>query len=143
MFVCVAKAHPDNPGKHYFSLDTEATLDRQTPSNAKLESALETFFRTEIRKLGGMAIKLVPTSKGIPDRLVVLPGKRHYFVELKAEQGRTSAAQQLWHDRLGDIGHPVVTLYGRAEIKDWIALITEEAGPKFRKRSNGQYDDLD
>lgn len=139
VYVCRAKPHPETPGKHYFSLDTEATVNA-APTNSHLESAIEAFFRREVRKLGGHAIKMVPTSKGLPDRLVVMPGGRTYFVELKQTSGKTSPAQDMWHSRLRGLGHHVAVLYGRDDCKQWLRLITEQAGPQFRKTSEPRHD---
>lgn len=139
VFVCNAKPHPETPSRHYFSLDTEATLDA-APSNAKLESAIEAKFRLEVRRLGGTAIKLIPTVKGIPDRLVVMPGGRVYFVELKQEGKKPSAAQRLWHDRLRKLGCEVAVLAGEGDVWAWIRQITEAAGPQFRKTTGPEHD---
>lgn len=136
VFVCVSKPHPETPDQHYFSLDSEAIVSNGIPTNAKLESSLEIFFRDQVRRLGGTAIKLVPVHKGIPDRLVLMPGGRVYFVELKAETGTVSSAQRLWHEKLRALGHNVSVVKGRAEVLVWLADITDAAGPKFRKRGS-------
>jgi hypothetical protein len=140
VFVCNAQPHPSSPDKHYFSLDTEATLHAQSPSNARLESAVESHLRLEVRKLGGTAIKLLPTIKGLPDRLIVMPGGRVYFVELKAANGRVSAAQRLWHDRLRALGCHVAVLFDKADVSLWIREITEAAGPQFRRTTDAEHD---
>ena len=140
VFVCNAQPHPSSPDQHFFSLDTEATLNAQIPSNARLESALERHFRDSVRKLGGTAIKLLPSVKGLPDRLVVMPGGRVYFVELKAKTGVVSAIQKLWHDRLRGLGCNVAVLYDKDDVALWIREITEAAGPQFRKTSEPHHD---
>ena len=49
------------------------------------ESAVERKFVTEVKKRGGIAAKFVsPGLNGMPDRLVLFPGGRMAFVELKA-----------------------------------------------------------
>ena len=49
------------------------------------EREIEIYLRDEVRKAGGKAYKFVsPGNDGVPDRLVVFPGGRIYFVELKA-----------------------------------------------------------
>lgn len=49
------------------------------------ENRIELRFKREIEKLGGKALKFTsPGLVGVPDRLVLLPGGRTIFVELKA-----------------------------------------------------------
>ncbi len=49
------------------------------------ESAIEKRLATEAKKRGGLAVKFVsPGLDGVPDRLVLFPGGRLAFVELKA-----------------------------------------------------------
>lgn len=49
------------------------------------ESVIERKFTLEVKKRGGLAVKFVsPGFDGVPDRLVLFPGGRVAFVELKA-----------------------------------------------------------
>ena len=49
------------------------------------EKQLETMFINAVKKAGGKAYKFVtPTTAGMPDRLVVFPGGKVGFIELKA-----------------------------------------------------------
>lgn len=49
------------------------------------ESVVERKLTTEVKKRGGLAVKFVsPGFDGVPDRLVLFPGGRLAFVELKA-----------------------------------------------------------
>lgn len=95
-----------------------------TTSDTELESSLEAYFRKRIRLVGGYTIKLAPTERGVPDRMVVMPGGRVYLVELKTTHGKLSPIQQIWHERLmRDYQCPVTTLYGREEIVDWLRRV--------------------
>lgn len=50
-----------------------------------LERVIESRLRQEAKKRGGMALKFVsPGMNGVPDRIVLLPGGKMAFVELKA-----------------------------------------------------------
>ena len=50
-----------------------------------LESSIEKALVMQARRKGGVAVKFVsPGTAGVPDRLVLLPGKKIAFVELKA-----------------------------------------------------------
>lgn len=89
---------------------------------AKLEAQLEELFYKSVRRLlRGHAIKLAPTRKGLPDRLVLLPGGRMELVELKTETGRLSPAQRLVHDQLAQVGILVTVLYGEDQLLAWVA----------------------
>lgn len=84
------------------------------------ESAVEGVLYDAVRNLNGKCLRLAPTQKGIPDRIVLLPGGRHYIVELKQE-GKQPTKLQLWrHEELANIGHPVVVLRGAEEVRQWI-----------------------
>lgn len=59
------------------------------------ESELEKRFREMVREAGGKAYKFIsPGNDGVPDRLVVLPGGRVGFIELKQKGKRPRKLQQ-------------------------------------------------
>lgn len=107
---------------------------RPTPTHRELEAALEAHFNRTVRlNLGGRAVKLAPTEKGLPDRLVLLPGGQVYLVELKTTTGRLSAAQDLWHERAAQLGTRVQVLVGRQGIDAWVRQCAERIdGPPTR-----------
>lgn len=105
-------------------------------TDTRLESSLELFFRKRIRLLGGMAIKLVPTEAGLPDRLVIMPGGRVYLVELKTEYGTVSPIQQVYHRRLNQVGMPVYVLYGQEDILDWLRDMFDQEYEQDRRTLN-------
>lgn len=84
------------------------------------ESAIEKYLGQRVKAMGGLSVKLSPTILGIPDRLVVLPGGRHYFVELKQPRGRLSEIQKEIHRRLETLGHPVAVLWNKQEVDLWL-----------------------
>ena len=60
------------------------------------ESEIEKKLVTAARARGGMAAKFVsPSMNGMPDRLVLLPGGRMGFVELKAPGKKPQLVQEL------------------------------------------------
>ena len=106
-----------------------------TTSLRQLEAALESHFRKKVKhSLGGIPIKMAPVHAGIPDRLVVLPGGKLVFVELKADGGRLSEIQKHWHAMLRMLGSRVYVLTGAEEIDEWVRQIAAENDPKTRKR---------
>lgn len=93
---------------------------RPAPTAAELESSLEAYFYHAVRVAGGLVVKLAPTVRGIPDRLVFLPGGVMALVELKATGGALSPIQRHRHAELATLGTPVVVLTGRSEVATWI-----------------------
>lgn len=96
------------------------------------EASLETLFRNQVRALGGLAIKMAPTERGIPDRMAVLPGGRIHLVELKTATGVRSPIQCHWHDRMAERGVYVDVLHGREEILQWSRDRAEDRPPTKR-----------
>jgi len=95
-----------------------------------LESAVERKLVDGIRKAGGWAIKLVsPGNSGVPDRLVLMPGGRVIFVELKTDTGRVSPLQQQVHDRLRGMGMDVRVLYGIVAVREFLREVETDALP--------------
>jgi hypothetical protein len=76
-----------------------------TSSAKQLENVIEDYLVSEVKALGGLALKLeVRSQKGWPDRLVVLQG-RVLFVECKRPRGgRTSRHQRSCITRLKKLG---------------------------------------
>ena len=77
------------------------------------EKEIEKILVTEVKKLGGRAYKWTsPGNDGVPDRIVILPGERPYFVELKSENGRLSALQKIQIDRLQNLKQQIFVVRG-------------------------------
>lgn len=77
-----------------------------------------------IRDLGGMALKIAPTTAGLPDRLLLLSGGRTVLVELKSETGSLSPIQTYWHGKAAAIGHRVIVLYGVVQVREFLAFLS-------------------
>ncbi len=93
------------------------------------EKELEEKFREKIKKAGGRAYKFVsPGNSGVPDRLVVLPGGRIGFVELKQQGGKPTALQGKQIRRLRDLGCCVAVLDRQEDIEGVIGRIRKEGG---------------
>ena len=84
------------------------------------ENKVERYLDSEVKKLGGITRKWVsPGVSGVPDRIVLIAG-RVFFVEVKTEDGKLSAAQQREHARLKDAGAKVYTLCGEGEVDEFM-----------------------
>ena len=82
-----------------------------------LEKTLEHKFVTEVKRVGGLALKFVsPGFDGVPDRLVLLPGGRLGFVEVKALGKRPRPLQLARHRLLRRLGFKVYVLDDERQI---------------------------
>ena len=73
-----------------------------------LEKEIEKKLVDKVRHHGGLCLKWVcPGWAGVPDRIVLLPGGRIIFVELKRPKGsRMSDRQRWWRKKLIELGFP-------------------------------------
>ena len=72
------------------------------------ENIIEHRLKREIEKQGGMAFKLTsPGRAGMPDRLVLIPGGRIVFVEIKAPGKKLRPLQRKRFKQLQDLGFQV------------------------------------
>ena len=73
-----------------------------------LERSLEARLVRRAKSMGGLALKWVsPSTAGVPDRIVFLPGGRIIFVELKSPGKRLSPLQARMASVLTELGAEV------------------------------------
>lgn len=85
------------------------------------ESAVERRLTEMLRKRGALCLKFVsPGNPGVPDRIVLLPGGRAVFVELKAQGGRLGALQERQITRMRDLGVDVRVLKGLEQVRGFV-----------------------
>lgn len=94
------------------------------------ESELEKKFRLMVHAGGGKAYKFVsPGNDGVPDRIVVLPGGRIGFVELKQKGEKPRKLQQYRMRELEALGCLTAVVDGPESAQEAIARIqTQEVG---------------
>lgn len=80
------------------------------------EKTVERALCDKVKERGGRCIKLT-SEKGLPDRLVVLPGNKIAFIETKTRGGRLSAIQISTHARLKKIGCFIYVIWETKEIE--------------------------
>lgn len=75
------------------------------------EKQIEQKLVQAVRKSGGMCLKFVsPNFVGMPDRLILLPGGKIAFAELKAPGEKPRPLQLSRHRLLRRLGFPVYVL---------------------------------
>ena len=85
------------------------------------EKEIERVLVDEVKRLGGRAYKWVsPGNDGVPDRIVILPGRQPIFVELKTEHGRLSALQKV---QLTILGQPIDVIYGVKQLAEFFEVL--------------------
>lgn len=86
------------------------------------EKAVEEYLREQVKAAGGKAYKFVsPGNVGVPDRLVLFPGGRVVFVELKALGKKPTELQCAQHERIKRFGF-AVHVASTKEMVDWIVM---------------------
>ena len=69
------------------------------------EKEIEQKLVREVRRSGGISPKFVsPGMRGMPDRLVLMPKGRVYFVELKRPGAKPGPLQTARHEMLREMG---------------------------------------
>lgn len=84
----------------------------------QLERDIERALVGMVKSHGGMAMKWVcPGWAGVPDRIVLLPGGKIIFVELKRPKGgEVRKLQEWWHAKLRSLGFTVWVICNRNDI---------------------------
>ena len=85
------------------------------------EQEIELQLVRAVKNMGGRAVKFMsPGFDGMPDRLVLLPGGRCGFVEVKAPGKRPRALQVVRHEMLKELGFKVYVLDAKEQIEEII-----------------------
>jgi len=88
------------------------------------ESIIEQKLIKGVRALGGLCLKWEsPSFTGVPDRIVLLPGGRIFFAELKQRSGALSPRQKYVRKQLSQLGFKVHTVKGEEGVADFLKLI--------------------
>ncbi len=93
----------------------------------QLEKDIEKKLCLMVERHGGLCLKWVcPGWSGVPDRIVLLPGGRIMFIELKRPKGgKLSAMQKWWHKKLRILGFDVWVVW-RFEDINTLELIIKD-----------------
>ena len=88
------------------------------------ENQVETYLHKRVVEAGGKTYKWVsPNCVGVPDRIVIMPGGKVFFVEVKALDGRLSHVQIRRLKELEALGANVRALFGTEEVDKFVEKI--------------------
>ena len=91
-----------------------------------MEANIEKRLMKSVKAMGGRPIKLNPHwNIGIPDRMIILPKSRIYFIELK-DRSKVSKAQKIWISWLINCGFDARIIRGKDELKIFLKEIENE-----------------
>lgn len=93
-----------------------------------LEKDVEQYLCKRVRNdLQGMALKFIcPGFNGVPDRIILLPGGKAVFVELKAP-GKKPRKLQVWvHKSLAKLGFRVLVIDTKEKADNFVKEARED-----------------
>ena len=89
-----------------------------------LEKDIERYLVRRVIAHGGKAYKFVsPGHVGVADRIVLLPGGKVWFVELKTVRGRLSPWQKLFAADLRRLGMNYIVIRSKGEVDELLQRI--------------------
>ena len=92
-----------------------------------LERDIEKKLVKGVAAAGGIAYKFTsPARRGVADRLVVLPGGRVIFVELKTDAGVLSPLQKAFAADMQRLGQQYLCLYGADDVTAFLLTLKEQ-----------------
>lgn len=88
------------------------------------EKLIERKLREGVRRLGGMALKFTsPSFTGVPDRIVMLPGGKVWFVEIKTTGKPLKPRQQVVFPQFAKLGCGVIVIDDQQKLDNFLNLI--------------------
>jgi hypothetical protein len=103
------------------------------------ESAVEKYLVSEVEKCGGLCPKFSsPSNRGVPDRLMLLPGGLIVFVEVKAPGKRPTELQRFWLERLELLGFSTAVVDSRETVREAVQRFSTQAMTMALTREEGE-----
>lgn len=85
------------------------------------ERDIEAYLRDQVKAAGGRAYKFEsPGNAGVPDRLVLLPGGRAVFVELKAPGRKPTPLQLAQAQKIRRLGFAVEVIDSKQGVDEFL-----------------------
>lgn len=95
-----------------------------------LEKTVEAYLVERVRALGGTAYKFTsPARASVPDRTVILPPGRIFFIEVKRPGGKLTRGQEREHEHLHRLGVDVRVLDSIGAINAFLNEVQTAAAP--------------
>jgi hypothetical protein len=89
------------------------------------EKLIEEKLRNKVKSLGGLAAKLTsPSITGWPDRTVLMPGGKLWFVELKTTGKKPDERQKIVRKEIMSLGFKYRLIDSDATLKEFFKEIT-------------------
>ena len=111
------------------------------PRVARLESEknIEAALVREVSKMGGLCLKYASsTTTGYPDRLVLLPEGKVFWVELKSTGKKPGKKQELRHQELRALGQTVFVVDSMHKMENTVALMLRAViAARIRREEGG------
>lgn len=91
------------------------------------ESQIERWLCDQVRAMGGICDKYTsPSNPGVPDRIIIMPGGRVIFAELKTEIGCLSGIQKWQRTRYAGVGADVRLVKGMKGARELVEELKRE-----------------
>ena len=104
------------------------SLARASHTVTESEKDLEARLRREVKKRGGLALKLLSQlHRGLPDRLILMPCGLTYFAEIKTTGKKPTKLQLRCHEQLRALGFRVFVIDSTASLEEALSVIDAEA----------------
>lgn len=88
------------------------------------EKEIEVYLRDRVKKAGGKAYKFEsPGNDGVPDRIVLFPGNKIYFIEIKAPGKKPRPLQLKQMRDISAFGCNVLVVDSKEGVDDFIAKV--------------------
>jgi hypothetical protein len=86
-----------------------------------LEKTVENYLRDKVKTMGGIALKVNASNMaGLPDRMILFPEGKIYFVELKAPGKKPRPLQLASHRILRGLGFRVYVIDTKEGVLDFL-----------------------
>jgi len=97
------------------------------------ESVVETFFKEQVEKFGGMTEKHVsPGRAKVPDQLVTWPGNIMHLVELKKPGEKPTKGQERDHLRRAKFGVKVFVINTKEQVMSYVLWAKNHSDLKIK-----------
>lgn len=99
-----------------------------TPAKIKSmnEKLIEKKLRIAVKELGGTALKFYSAYQvGLPDRIVLMPGGKTFFVELKSTGKQQTALQKKMSSYLSCLGFEVFVIDTELKLQEFLTYVAQ------------------